>query len=104
MLRHVFFADIEWDKMLRKQIRPPFKPKVASEVDTSNFDPVFTDTLPVDSMPNTSSGPLSETLQDHFRGFTYTDDSSPYLNGAGSEYGSYKLENRLQGNPLDDFS
>ncbi|TPX34792.1 hypothetical protein SeMB42_g07263 [Synchytrium endobioticum] len=103
VMRHVFFADIQWEKMLRKQIRPPFKPKVASEVDTSNFDPVFTDALPVDSMPSSASAPLSNTQQDHFRGFTYTDHSSPYLSASGSDYGSFKPEIRLQGDPLDDF-
>ncbi|KAJ3093428.1 hypothetical protein HDU96_002292 [Phlyctochytrium bullatum] len=45
-------------------------------MDTSNFDPVFTDNMiPVDSLPN-NSAPLSETIQQNFRGFTYTDENA----------------------------
>lgn len=44
-----------------------------SEADTSNFDPVFTGAMPVDSLPN-QSAPLSDTLQQNFVGFTYTDE------------------------------
>jgi hypothetical protein len=40
-------------------------------MDTSNFDPVFTEVMPQDSLPN-QSAPLSDTLQLHFEGFTYT--------------------------------
>ncbi|KAJ2805772.1 Serine/threonine-protein kinase, partial [Coemansia helicoidea] len=33
-----FFAEINWDYLIGKQYEPPFKPSVASAVDTSNFD------------------------------------------------------------------
>ncbi|KAJ3191699.1 hypothetical protein HK101_007493 [Irineochytrium annulatum] len=70
--KHPYFSDIDWEKLLKKNVKPPFKPKVESEMDTSNFDPVFTDNMmPVDSLPN-SSAPLSETIQQNFKGFTYT--------------------------------
>ncbi|KAJ3051632.1 hypothetical protein HK097_007356 [Rhizophlyctis rosea] len=74
--RQAFFADVDWDKLLKKEISPPFKPKVESETDTSNFDPIFTAALPVDSLPHDAETPLSETLQQNFKGFTYTDDSA----------------------------
>jgi len=72
--RHPFFADIDWEKLKRKQYKPPFKPKVESETDTSNFDPCFTETVPVDSLPNNQYDPLSDSVQQKFEGFTYTDD------------------------------
>jgi protein-serine/threonine kinase/serum/glucocorticoid-regulated kinase 2 len=72
---HPFFSDIDWNKHLKKQIQPPFKPKTESETDVSNFDPLFTDAMPVDSLPN-DPYPLSETIQENFKGFTYTDESS----------------------------
>ncbi|KAJ3161927.1 hypothetical protein HDU88_007159 [Geranomyces variabilis] len=78
--RQPFFQGVEWDKLLKKQVTPPFKPKVESETDTSNFDPAFTDSLPVDSLPN-ASAPLSETIQQNFRGFTYVDEG-PLTGGA----------------------
>ncbi|KAI8907558.1 serine/threonine-protein kinase SCH9 [Powellomyces hirtus] len=73
--RQPFFHGVEWDKLLKKQVTPPFKPKVESETDTSNFDPAFTDSLPVDSLPR-ESAPLSETIQRNFRGFTYFEEGA----------------------------
>ncbi|KAI9179567.1 Serine/threonine-protein kinase [Blastocladiella emersonii ATCC 22665] len=81
--RHPFFADIDWDKLRKKQIVPPFKPTVESETDTSNFDPTFTESMPEDSLPNNST-PLSETLQDHFKGFTYNGESNLHVGSVSS--------------------
>ena len=48
---HPFFSqNIDLDKLLQKKIRPPFKPIVASPVDMSNFDTVFTAEPPADSV------------------------------------------------------
>ncbi|KAI9309974.1 serine/threonine-protein kinase SCH9 [Zopfochytrium polystomum] len=68
---HPYFEDVDWEKLMKRQVKPPFKPKVESEIDTSNFDPVFTEAMPVDSLPR-NSAPLSETMQQNFKGFTYT--------------------------------
>ncbi|KAI9138445.1 kinase-like domain-containing protein [Paraphysoderma sedebokerense] len=84
---HPFFANIQWDKLARKQIKPPFKPFVESEVDTSNFDPAFTSVVPTDSLPNGST-PLSETLQNEFKGFTYDGEREGSILH-GSLVGSY---------------
>jgi len=43
--RHPFFADIDWEALTKKLITPPFKPKLKDEMDTSNFDPEFTNAL-----------------------------------------------------------
>ena len=40
LMQHPFFAGVEWDALLQKQIPPPFKPRLKNESDTSNFDPV----------------------------------------------------------------
>ncbi|KXS09199.1 Pkinase-domain-containing protein [Gonapodya prolifera JEL478] len=69
--RHPFFRSIDWDRLLQKKVQPPHKPQVASETDTSNFDTEFTNALPVDSLPSGSQPPLSQTVQDHFKGFSY---------------------------------
>ena len=48
---HPFFSqNIDFDKLLQKKIQPPFKPSVASPVDVSNFDTVFTAEPPADSV------------------------------------------------------
>lgn len=68
---HPFFANhIDFVKLLAKRIQPPFKPSVASAVDTSNFDPQFTHEAPTDSLVE-SSEHLSETFQRKFADFSY---------------------------------
>ncbi|KAJ2724955.1 Serine/threonine-protein kinase [Coemansia sp. Benny D115] len=64
-----FFAEINWDYLIGKQYEPPFKPSVASAIDTSNFDDEFTTEPPQDSYIPDSN--LSETVQEQFVGFTY---------------------------------
>ncbi|KAI5785965.1 serine/threonine-protein kinase sck1 [Pyronema domesticum] len=82
---HPFFADIDWAELHKKNVVPPFKPKLSSETDTSNFDPEFTNAPMTGSlnaraaaiasqMPN--STPLSPGMQANFRGFTFVDESS----------------------------
>eukprot|EP00045_Choanoeca_perplexa_P001997 m.22566 g.22566 ORF g.22566 m.22566 type:complete len:466 (-) comp11269_c0_seq1:176-1573(-) len=39
---HAFFASIDLVKLYNKQLPVPFKPKVTSATDVSNFDPMFT--------------------------------------------------------------
>ncbi|GLB38393.1 putative haspin like kinase domain containing protein [Lyophyllum shimeji] len=74
--RHPFFKNhIDFNKLLQKQIQPPFKPSVASPVDVSNFDTVFTTEAPVDSFVEDSN--LSQTVQDQFSGFSYNGSNLP---------------------------
>lgn len=75
---HVFFADIDWDLLKKKNIPPPFKPHLTSETDTSNFDPEFTNesTSILKKNMDLASTPLSPGIQANFKGFTYVDDST----------------------------
>ena len=74
--RHPFFRDhIDFAKLLAKKIQPPFKPKVTSPVDVSNFDEVFTSEEPLDSVVEDSK--LSQTVQDKFVGFSYDGSNMP---------------------------
>lgn len=69
---HDFFSKhIDWNRLMAKKVQPPFKPAVASAVDTSNFDPEFTSEQPVDSVVD-DSHMLSATVQEQFQGFSYT--------------------------------
>ena len=57
------------NRLIAKKIQPPFKPSVESVLDVANFDQAFTGEKPQDS--HVDETPLSETVQDQFRGFTY---------------------------------
>lgn len=74
--RHPFFdKHIDFERLLAKKIQPPFKPKVASAVDVSNFDEVFTSEEPLDSVVEGSK--LSQTVQEQFAGFSYDGTNMP---------------------------
>jgi hypothetical protein len=46
---HAFFAGVDWVKAANCQLKPPFKPNVKFEQDTSNFDTFFSNQAPLDS-------------------------------------------------------
>ncbi|TIA90968.1 hypothetical protein E3P99_01300 [Wallemia hederae] len=72
---HPFFVNnIDWKRLSSKKIQPPFKPAVASAIDTSNFDEEFTSEAPQDSVVEDSH--LSQTVQGQFQGFTYVGESN----------------------------
>jgi len=84
---HAFFADIDWIALTKKLVVPPFKPKLKSALDTSNFDPEFTNALQNSSSLNAraaalasnampASTPLSPGMQANFKGFTFVDESN----------------------------
>ncbi|KAI7900986.1 kinase-like domain-containing protein [Cokeromyces recurvatus] len=68
---HSFFRSIDWVKLMRKEIQPPFKPTVKSAYDTTNFDEEFTSEQPVESVTTEEDSHISKTMQEQFKGFTY---------------------------------
>ncbi|XP_056446298.1 protein kinase C eta type [Gadus chalcogrammus] len=46
VVRHPFFASIDWEKLERRELEPPFKPKIKTTEDVNNFDPDFTQEEP----------------------------------------------------------
>ena len=74
---HKFFEDIDWVKLEKKQITPPFKPKIRYQGDVRNFDKMFTD-MPINStlgnkeqMMNSSS---TRNSKNTYINFTYLGD------------------------------
>ncbi|NXA12274.1 KS6A2 kinase, partial [Sapayoa aenigma] len=65
--RHPFFVTIDWNKLYRKEIKPPFKPAVGRPDDTFHFDPEFTSRTPTDS----PGVPPSANAHHLFRGFSF---------------------------------
>lgn len=68
MKTYEWFKPISWDKLLRKELEPPYKPAVKGASDTSMIDPTFLEEeIELDE---------SESGQDvQFEGFTYQPDS-----------------------------
>lgn len=65
--RHAFFATINWDKLHKREINPPFKPAVVQTDDAFYFDTEFTSKTPKDS----PGIPPSATAHELFRGFSF---------------------------------
>ncbi|XP_028293936.1 ribosomal protein S6 kinase alpha-2 [Gouania willdenowi] len=65
--RHRFFASIHWNKLYKREMRPPFKPTVGKPEDTFHFDPEYTSRTPTDS----PGIPPSANTHQLFRGFSF---------------------------------
>ncbi|KAK5849799.1 hypothetical protein PBY51_014104 [Eleginops maclovinus] len=65
--RHHFFSTIDWNKLFRREIPPPFKPASGRPDDTFYFDPEFTAKTPRDS----PGVPPSANAHQLFRGFSF---------------------------------
>ncbi|XP_068633832.1 ribosomal protein S6 kinase 2 beta [Battus philenor] len=64
---HEFFASIEWDALLKKEVIPPFRPAVSRADDAFYFDSEFTCRTPRDS----PGVPASANAHELFRGFSF---------------------------------
>lgn len=49
---HPWFKSIDWDKLLKKELEPPFKPQISGDDWLNNFDEEFTKEDPVNSLAN----------------------------------------------------
>ncbi|XP_063063451.1 ribosomal protein S6 kinase alpha-3 isoform X4 [Engraulis encrasicolus] len=65
--RHSFYSTIDWNKLFRREIHPPFKPASGRPDDTFYFDPEFTAKTPKDS----PGVPPSANAHQLFRGFSF---------------------------------
>ncbi|KAI6182162.1 Non-specific serine/threonine protein kinase [Aphelenchoides bicaudatus] len=63
---HSFFSTIDWQKLYRRELQPPFQPTLTSDV-TCYFDTEFTRKTPKDSPAH----PASVNAHELFRGFSF---------------------------------
>ena len=73
---HAWFAPIDWEKLLARELRPEFRPNVQGATDTSNFDEEFTSQPLQDSLvpENVLEGAAKKPAPE-FDGFTFVADS-----------------------------
>ena len=67
---HAFFKNIEWDAIYNKKIKPPFIPKISSEIDTKYIDTEFTNDTPNDSF---NEGDGVDSDEGHYKGFSFNE-------------------------------
>jgi len=66
---HPFFRDVKWKDLDERKIKPPFKPKIKSKKEATNFDAEFTKEDPVLTPINQD---IVKTInQDEFQGFSF---------------------------------
>ncbi|XP_055980095.1 ribosomal protein S6 kinase alpha-6 isoform X2 [Sorex fumeus] len=65
--KHLFFANIDWNKLYKREVQPPFKPASGKPDDTFCFDPEFTAKTPKDS----PGLPASANAHQLFKGFSF---------------------------------
>ncbi|XP_049317132.1 protein kinase C isoform X2 [Bactrocera dorsalis] len=67
--RHPFFGKLDWDELEKRNIKPPFRPKMKNPRDATNFDTEFTKEEPVlTPVPNDVIRCIN---QDEFAGFSF---------------------------------
>jgi len=72
---HPYFAGIDWNKLLEKEVPPPFIPPVTDEADIRMVDPAFTSEKPTINDPSDVVGKISSEAQKKFEGFTFIPES-----------------------------
>jgi len=67
---HVFFKGMDWDKLYRKQVKPPYVPPVKNIMDDSQISPEFTeDSIEEGAKAGANKGMMNKPI--HFEGFTF---------------------------------
>uniref|UniRef100_A0A4W4DUL9 non-specific serine/threonine protein kinase n=1 Tax=Electrophorus electricus TaxID=8005 RepID=A0A4W4DUL9_ELEEL len=94
--RHAFFSTIDWNKLYRRELQPPFKPAAGKPDDTFCFDPEFTAKTPKDS----PGIPPSANAHQLFKGFSFVapasleeSKSSPLMPSSATQFSDvYELK------------
>ena len=75
IMKSEFFAAIDFDALLKKEIRPPVKPEVANEYDTRYVPKFFLDAKAQDSIDTTAPSKPGENLHPKFDAFTFAGET-----------------------------
>ncbi|XP_030058122.1 ribosomal protein S6 kinase alpha-3 isoform X4 [Microcaecilia unicolor] len=94
--RHPFFSTIDWNKLYRREIQPPFKPATGRPDDTFYFDPEFTAKTPKDS----PGIPASANAHQLFRGFSFVAISTEEENQTIQTVGVHSIVQQLHRNSI----
>lgn len=73
IMEHPFFESINWDELARKEVTPPYIPKVKNKMDLRHIDPMFKEEK-INDTPTQKKLRYSEKEKNHFNEFTYSKD------------------------------
>ena len=68
--RHVWFQELDWERCMRKELEPPFRPAISSDKDVRYFDRAFTGEEPKESPPSNSMD-SAQKAANRYEGFTF---------------------------------
>lgn len=68
---HPWFAKIDWDALMKKQVKVPVRPKRVEGTNTDNFDREFTDQVAGDSVKDQQM----DTAENKWNGFSYQEEA-----------------------------
>eukprot|EP01026_Neomeris_dumetosa_P053866 TRINITY_DN48201_c0_g1_i7.p1 TRINITY_DN48201_c0_g1~~TRINITY_DN48201_c0_g1_i7.p1 ORF type:complete len:441 (+),score=31.45 TRINITY_DN48201_c0_g1_i7:115-1437(+) len=75
IMRHPFFKGLDWNKLNKRELLSPFRPKVTtSPLDLSNFDKIWTDQSVKKVLTSESGSPCSPQTNELFRGYSFVDE------------------------------
>lgn len=73
--QHKWFSSVDWSKLLRKEVSPPYIPKEDPNEQALNFDAEFTDEPPIDSYVPDKGIPKDT---EDFKDFSFVADDKMY--------------------------
>nr|XP_018904831.1 PREDICTED: uncharacterized protein LOC109035592 isoform X2 [Bemisia tabaci] len=71
---HVFFRGLDWNKLERRELTPPYKPRVTHPLDVHYFEKAFTRERP--KLTPIDRAILQSMDQTQFQGFSYTNPNA----------------------------
>ncbi|KAF9364772.1 hypothetical protein BGX34_000442 [Mortierella sp. NVP85] len=97
---HAYFASINWDIALQRKLPCPYVPELVSEEDLSNFDDAYLTMTPRFTPGNHT---LSNSIQNCFQGYSYTDKMASTLPRSDGKIPSDRSRNPSSGSYIQDF-
>lgn len=75
-MNHEFFADIDWDALKLKKVKPPYNPRVKSNADVKHIDQKYLEENIISYTIDDTDLKKGHMKHENFEGFTYTKDET----------------------------